>query len=197
MKGKYIAAAAVLACLAVGCSRAPETTVSPAPQPEPVPEIQQPLRSCGYEDQLEMPPAVEIVEEPVPEATQEETTPAEDEPAEAAQETEPQFVSLGTFKVTHYCPCKKCCGKDPDHPAYGITATGTVATAGRTIAVDPDVIPYGTEVLVRYEDGTEHTYIAEDCGSAIDGNRLDVFMDSHGAAWDAGIKTAEVFTKEG
>lgn len=63
MKRLYITAT-VLACLAVGCSRAPEGTASPAPPPEPVPEIQQPLRSCGYEDQLEMPPAVEIPEEP-------------------------------------------------------------------------------------------------------------------------------------
>lgn len=188
MRRLYIVAA-VLACLAVGCSRAPEATVSPAPQPEPSQSaIETPVQLC--EVQIVAPV---VIEEPAP---------VEDEPVEAATveavlETEPQFVSLGTFKVTHYCPCKKCCGKDPDHPAYGITATGTVATAGRTVAVDPDVIPYGTEVLVRYEDGTEHTYIAEDCGGAIDGNRLDVFMDSHGAAWDAGIKTAEVFTKEG
>lgn len=72
MRRLYIAAA-VLACLAVGCSRAPEATVSPAPQPEPVPEIQQPLRSCEYEERLEMPPAVETPEEPAaPTYTEEE-----------------------------------------------------------------------------------------------------------------------------
>jgi 3D (Asp-Asp-Asp) domain-containing protein len=133
-----------------------------------------------------------VVDEPATEAPTEAPTEPATEPATEAP-TEPAVVSLGSFKVTHYCPCKKCCGKDPTHPAYGITASGTVATAGRTIAVDPDVIPYGTELLVRYEDGTERTYIAEDCGGGIDGNRLDVFMDSHQDALVAGVKTAEVF----
>jgi 3D (Asp-Asp-Asp) domain-containing protein len=157
---------------------------APAPEePEVLPEPE----TC--QAVMETPPTVEV-DKPVvvvPEEPEVLPGPGPETPAE------PTMVSLGSFKVTHYCPCKKCCGKDPDHPAYGITASGTVATAGRTIAVDPDVIPYGTEVLVRYEDGTEHVYIAEDCGGAIDGNRLDVFMDSHQDAWNAGIKTAEVF----
>lgn len=113
-------------------------------------------------------------------------------PVEEDKPAEPELLDLGTFKITHYCPCSKCCGKWAD----GITATGTQATQGRTIAVDPDVIPYGTEVLVSYEDGTEAVYIAEDCGGAIQGNRIDVYMDSHQAALVGGIKSAEVFVKE-
>ena len=114
-------------------------------------------------------------------------------PAESPEEPEKEIISLGEFKLTHYCPCKKCCGKEPDHPAYGITSTGTAATEGRTIAVDPDVIPYGTEVIVCYADGTTVTYIAEDCGGSIKGNRLDVYMDSHEAALIAGVKFADVY----
>ena len=102
-------------------------------------------------------------------------------------------VSLGEFKITHYCACSKCCGKDETDPWYGITATGTRATEGRTIAVDPKVIPYGTEVTIRYQDGTEHTYISEDCGGAIKGNRIDVYMDGHEAALVEGVKYGEVF----
>lgn len=113
----------------------------------------------------------------------------EDKPCE---EDKPELLALGEFKITHYCACAKCCGKWAD----GFTATGTEATEGRTIAVDPDVIPYGTEVLVRYQDGTEAVYIAEDCGGAIQGNRIDVFMDSHEAALVEGIKAAQVFVKE-
>ena len=45
------------------------------------------------------------------------------------------------------------------------TATGTKATEGRTIAVDPSVIPYGSEVAVFYDDGRICYYIAEDCGA--------------------------------
>lgn len=104
-------------------------------------------------------------------------------------EEAPEDISLGEFKITHYCPCEKCCGEWAD----GITATGTTASEGRTIAVDPKVIPYGTEVTICYADGTEHTYIAEDCGGAIKGNRIDVFMESHEAALIEGVKYGEVY----
>lgn len=110
------------------------------------------------------------------------------EQVEAPKPTEPELVSLGTFKVTHYCPCSKCCGKSD-----GITATGTVAVPGRTLAVDPRVIPYGTKVVLKYNDGTVEDYIAEDRGGSIRGNRVDVFMGQHRAALYAGVRTAEVF----
>lgn len=77
---------------------------------------------------------------------------------------------LGKFKLTGYCPCEKCCGEYAD----GITATGTIAEEGRTIAVDPNVIPLGSKVLI---DG--HIYIAEDTGSAINENRIDIFKSHH------------------
>lgn len=96
---------------------------------------------------------------------------------------------MGEYKITHYCACEKCCGKWAD----GYTATGTVATEGRTIAVDPDIIPYGSQVVIRYADGTEQRYIAEDCGGAIQGNRIDVYLDSHADALAAGVKAAEVY----
>ena len=53
-----------------------------------------------------------------------------------AQEVENPLRSLGTFKLTAYCACEKCCGKSD-----GITASGTKATEGRTIAVDTRIIP--------------------------------------------------------
>ena len=63
-----------------------------------------------------------------------------------------------------------------------------IATEGRTIAVDPEVIPYGTKVLI---DG--HTYIAEDTGGAIKGNKIDIFVDSHQEAVNRGRIKREVF----
>lgn len=101
----------------------------------------------------------------------------------AEKETESKGRLLGEFEATAYCSCVECCNKSD-----GITATGTIATAGRTIAVDPDVIPYGTKVII---DG--HTYIAEDCGAAIKGNRVDIFFDSHYKALEYGKKTVDVF----
>lgn len=72
-----------------------------------------------------------------------------------------------------------------------MTATGTTPMSGRTIAVDPSVIPYGTEVVI---DG--HTYIAEDCGGAIKGNRIDIAVETHEQALQMGLRSAEVFIKE-
>lgn len=72
-----------------------------------------------------------------------------------------------------------------------ITATGTTPTAGRTIAVDPTVIPYGTNVLI---DG--NTYIAEDCGGAIKGNRIDICFDTHAEALEFGRQTKTVVFAE-
>ena len=95
----------------------------------------------------------------------------------------PDTISLGEYKITHYCGCAKCCGKSD-----GITATGTRAEAGRTIAVDPGVIPYGTKVII---DG--HEYVAEDCGGAIKGAVIDVFCASHEEALQRGVAVKEVF----
>ena len=93
------------------------------------------------------------------------------------------YRSLGEFVITHYCACEKCT-IDGD----GITATGTKATEGRTIAADPDVLPMGTIVIIE-----GHTYTVEDVGGAIKGRRIDIFMDSHEEALKAGVRTAEVF----
>ncbi len=99
--------------------------------------------------------------------------------------TEPEPESLGTFCLTAYCACPACCGEWAD----GYTYTGTVATAGRTIAVDPDVIPLGSSVLINSQE-----YIAEDIGGAIQGDRIDIFFDSHADALEFGIQYAEVST---
>lgn len=96
---------------------------------------------------------------------------------------EPKNTYLGEFKLTAYCPCTKCCGKND-----GITATGTKATAGRTVAVDPKKIPYGTELIIN-----GNTYIAEDCGGVIKGNIIDIYFDSHKEALNFGVQYADVF----
>ena len=105
---------------------------------------------------------------------------------EPAIETEPE--ELGEFRLTAYCACRKCCGKDPDDFGYGITASGAVVEAGRTIAVDSSVIPLGSEVVI---DG--HTYVAEDTGSAIKGNRIDIYFDTHQEALNFGVQYADVY----
>lgn len=98
-------------------------------------------------------------------------------------------VFLGEFTLTAYCPGRCCCGKW----ASSYTATGTLATEGRTIAVDPKVIPYGTHVLLIWPDGTQHEYIAEDCGGGVNGNHIDVFFNDHQAARIFGVQSAMAY----
>ena len=96
------------------------------------------------------------------------------------------LVYLGEFTVTAYCPCELCCGKAEGDPGYGITASGTKAAQGRTVAVDPTVMPYGT---VIYIDGA--AYVAEDCGG-FTGNHIDVYFSSHADAAAFGRQTCQV-----
>lgn len=102
---------------------------------------------------------------------------------ELEEPEEPALEYMGEYKVTHYCSCEECCGKTD-----GITFTGTEATEGRTIAVDPEVIPLGSEVILNGE-----SYIAEDIGGAIQGNRIDVYVNSHEEAKELGVYYAPVY----
>lgn len=105
---------------------------------------------------------------------------------EKEQTTEPALVSLGEFVLTAYCPCSECSGK------WGYqTSTGAIATEGRTVAVDPNVIPYGTVLIINGEE-----YVAEDCGSMVVGKHIDIFMESHSEAENF-KETTEVFMKRG
>ena len=93
------------------------------------------------------------------------------------------LVSLGTFKTTAYCPCRSC------SEGYGrLTKTGTQATASRTVAVDPRVIPLGSHLLI---DGVE--YIAEDVGGGVKGKHIDIFYNTHSETRDHGVERSEVY----
>lgn len=88
------------------------------------------------------------------------------EPSKPVKVTQPEYKWL-SFTATFYV-------KDgPGMNGKGITATGTKAKEGRTIAVDPKVIPYGTWV---YIEGWGYR-IAEDCGG-FRGKHIDIFMNS-------------------
>lgn len=69
-----------------------------------------------------------------------------------------------------------------------ITATGTTPKWG-TIAVDPTVIPYGTKVYIPKYD---MVFTAEDCGSAIKGNKIDIFMNSEAECVQFGRQNIEI-----
>lgn len=102
-------------------------------------------------------------------------------------------VKIENVAMTHYCICQKCCGKSPDNPDYGITASGRKATPYVSVAVDPDVIPLGSDVLVDYGDGEIHYYRADDTGGAVKGNHIDLCVGSHQEAINLGVNSVTVW----
>jgi 3D (Asp-Asp-Asp) domain-containing protein len=76
--------------------------------------------------------------------------------------------------VTAYTAGYESTQKRKGHPLYGVTASGTKAKQGRTIAMDKR-FPFGT--LVKIE-GFDNIFVVQDRGGKIKGNRVDVYFDS-------------------
>ena len=91
--------------------------------------------------------------------------------------TSTTVINGETYKVTAYCSCSKCCGK-----TTGRTASGTKATAGRTAAA-PAKFAFGTKLNIGGK-----IYTVGDRGGAIKGNRIDIYVNSHSAALQWGVK---------
>ncbi len=91
---------------------------------------------------------------------------------------------MGNYKLTFYCPCSICNGRSD-----ALTASGTVMAEGRTIAVDKSLIPLGSKVYIKGFG----TFIAEDTGSAIIGNHIDICVSSHARAYELGVQYGDVY----
>jgi 3D (Asp-Asp-Asp) domain-containing protein len=90
---------------------------------------------------------------------------------------ETELVEWFYFVATGYS------ADDPSQGTDNITATGKKIHEG-VIAVDPYVIPLGTEVQIK-DIGT---FIAEDTGGKIKGNRIDIYFSTKKEAKDFGKK---------
>lgn len=86
---------------------------------------------------------------------------------------------LGTFTLTAYCNCASCCGTEGN-----ATASGVMPTSGHTVAMGG--IDFGTKLLIN---GT--VYTVEDRGTPY--GHVDIYMDSHDAALQFGMGSAEVY----
>lgn len=106
-------------------------------------------------------------------------------------------------EVTAYDLSIESCGKYPGHPAYGITATGVnlaghTLESARAIAVDPQIIPLGSRVKIKFRDRDMQcyngVYTAVDTGGAIKGNRIDLFAgeDARSVAMHIGRRSAKL-----
>lgn len=140
------------------------TAVTPSPT-QPSPEARP---SPASPPPPETPPAPEPEAAPPP-------VPTPELPEPAADSGVPQpGKSLGDFKSTCYA-------------LRGKTATGAEVGPG-TVAVDPDVIPLGSELYIEnYGRAT-----AKDTGSAINGEIVDVWYPSVSRCRQWGVKTVQV-----
>ena len=106
-----------------------------------------------------------------------------------------RYSKVLDMKATAYTASLKDTGKAPDHPLFGITATGMKARKG-VIAVDPKVIPLYTKLYVEILDKNTPDYgfcIAGDVGSAIKGNKIDLYYDSQEYVDRFGVKKVRVY----
>ena len=75
-----------------------------------------------------------------------------------------------------------------------ITATGTTVRIG-TVAVDPRYIPYGTRMFIVSNDGS-YIYgisVAEDCGGAIKGDRVDLYFPTTAECFQFGFRSCTIY----
>lgn len=109
-----------------------------------------------------------------------------------------EYIKTIDVKATAYCLCKKCCGKSPSNPNYGVTASGLRIIPGqgmKVVASDPSVIPLGTKVYIQGLYGAKDYGYATvaDTGSAIKNLKIDLYMDTHQMALNWGVKTVRVY----
>ena len=213
-----IKSCAAAVCVLAGCLLLPnaQAKAESISLPEPGETVQTQsapaAKSAQAETAVVTPLALETVALPVKEEAvteeplAEEASVTEEAPEEAAEETPApeadnaiaqatkadherpdDLVKLGDFIATAYC-------------VTGQTSTGTQTTVGRTLAVNPYVIPYGTEVWLYLEDGTfAGDFIAEDTGSNMlaNPNVIDIYMgqDSYNNCILWGAQNVEVYIR--
>lgn len=112
------------------------------------------------------------------------------------EESAPEKVCLGEYRITAYCSCEKCCGEWAKNRPGGIVvgAAGIELVAGVSCA---SPLPFGTVVEV---EGLG-TYIVQDrtaswVAEKYDNKVIDIYFDSHEAACEFGLKFANVYVEE-
>ena len=109
----------------------------------------------------------------------------------ATSRGEARFKRAFNMVATAYCACKKCTGKNPGDPGYGITKSGLPVKPG-IAAVDPAVIPLGSNLYVQGYGFA----LAADTGSAIKGNRIDLYYPTHEECENYGVRRVKVYVLE-
>ena len=119
--------------------------------------------------------------------TGEEMEAAENELIEAALLARSHKLEGAT--ITFYC-CEErphICGT-----GTGITASGRRVTPYVSCAVDTDIIPLGSTIMIKYNG--EMVYLrADDTGPAVKGDHIDIAVPTHDFALSLGVQTADIW----
>ena len=99
--------------------------------------------------------------------------------------------------VTAYDLSVESCGKLPNHPEYGITASGERVREWHTVAAGKE-LPFGTNIYIPYfaDKPNGGVFTVQDRGSAIKRDCIDVYIADNAACWEFGRRELEVWVIE-
>ena len=90
------------------------------------------------------------------------------------------WENVGRYRMSHFCPCRKCNGSNA-----GRTASGAPMTIGRTVATGRE-FPFGTRLLINGA-----IYTVEDRG--VPNGCVDILVGSHSEAYQRGVFRSYIF----
>lgn len=131
--------------------------------------------------------------EPFPDSfALEETVPDAVEPTEGVAEKDAvtafppgeTWDDMGAYKLTWYCPCRRCSGKWGHQ-----TSSGATCVEGVTVACG--TLPAGTVVMI---DGIGER-VVQDTGAGVRGKHLDIFLEDHSECNRNGVQYRNVWVK--
>ena len=96
---------------------------------------------------------------------------------------------LEDVTITFYC-CEgrpHICGT-----GTGITASGRRVTPYVSCAVDTDIIPLGSTIMIEHNGGMVYLR-ADDTGPAVKGDHIDIAVKGHVEALSLGVQTADIW----
>lgn len=98
------------------------------------------------------------------------------------------------MEVTAYDLSYQSCGKYPDHPLYGITASGAYVKEWYTVAAGKS-IPFGTKIYIPYfaDKPNGGIFTVQDRGGGIGDDQIDVYMADYDDCMEFGRRELEVY----
>lgn len=96
-----------------------------------------------------------------------------------------EIIYMGEFKITYYCDelGSHVCGGN------GVTASGEQTVVGITAAADWSILPQGSKVYIESVGFRE----IQDVGGGVNGNHIDVLVETHQDAIDLGTHDESVW----